>query len=88
MCESIPIKSNYCESCKKNGFSRLIKVKVKFELFVEVIFIPRYSRHHCSELWWTADDLYSSTISARDELNALVNKYPLMTVEEAKRVLY
>ena len=86
MCESIPIKSNYCESHKKNGFSRLNKVK--FELFVEVIFIPRYSRQHCSELWWNADDLYLSTISAQKELTTLVNKYPLMTVEEAKRVLY
>ena len=86
MCESIPIKSNYCESRNKNVFSRLIKVK--FELFVEVIFIPRYSRQHCSELWWTAVDLHSSTISAQNEFNDLVNKYPLMTVEEAKRVLY
>lgn len=87
MCESISsIKSNYCELRKKNVFSRLIKVK--FELFVEVIFIPRYSRHHCSELWWTVDDLYLSAISAQNELNALVNKCPLMTVEEAKRVLY
>ena len=87
MCESIPIKSNYCESRrKKNGFSRLIKVK--FELFVEVIFIPRYSRQHCSESWWNADDLQLSTISAQKEFTTLVNKYPLMTVEEAKRVLY
>jgi hypothetical protein len=86
MCESIPIKSNYCVSRKKNVFSRLIKVT--FELFVEVIFIPRYSRHHCSELWWTANDLYLSTISTQNEFNALVNKYPTMTVEEAKRVLY
>jgi hypothetical protein len=83
MCESIPIE---CESRKKNGFSR--SIKVKFELFVEVIFIPRYSRQHCSELWWTVDDLYLSAISAQNELNALVNKCPLMTVEEAKRVLY
>ena len=87
MCESIPIKSNYCVSRKKNVFSRLIK-EVKFELFVEVIFIPRFSRHHCSELWWSANDLHLSAISAQNELNTLVNKYPLMTVEEAKRVLY
>jgi hypothetical protein len=86
MCETIAIESNYCELQKKMRIGCVNKVK--FELFVEVIFIPRYSRQHCSELWWNADDLQLSTISAQKEFTTLVNKYPLMTVEEAKRVLY
>ena len=79
------INSIKCESIKKRVNCAN---KVAFELFVEVIFIPRYSRQHCSELWWTAVDLHSSTISAQKEFTTLVKKYPLITLEQAKHVLY
>jgi hypothetical protein len=86
MCEVISIESNYCEPHKKKRFSRLNKVT--FELFKEVIFIPRYTKQHCSELWWNADELHLSTISAQKEFVTLVKKYPLITLEQAKHVLY
>ena len=58
------------ESIKKRRICRL--KKVSFELFIEVIFIPKYSKQHCSELWWNADELHLSTISAQNEFNTLV----------------
>ena len=82
MYETIP---NYCKHMRK----RVSRVnKVAFDLFVEVIFIPRYSKQHCSELWWNADELRLSTVSARNEFITLVKKYPLITFEQAKHVLY
>jgi hypothetical protein len=82
MYETISIE---CESIKK----RVNCVnKVAFELFIEVIFIPRYSKKHCSELWWNSSELHSSTLSARKEYITLVKKYPLITLEQAKHVLY
>ena len=86
MCESNSIESNYCKPVKQKDFSHVNKVA--FNLFVEVIFIPRYSKQHCSELWWNADELHLSTISAREEYSTLVKKFPLITLEQAKHVLY
>jgi hypothetical protein len=48
-----------CESVKKRVNCAN---KVAFELFIEVIFIPRYSKKHCSELWWNSSELHSSTL--------------------------
>jgi hypothetical protein len=84
MCESKSDDFKYCEP--KKGFSRVNKVA--FELFVEVIFIPRYTTQHCSELWWNADELHLSIISAQKEFRTLVKKYPLITLEQAKHVLH
>jgi len=86
MCETIAIESNYCELQKKMRVGCVNKVK--FELFVEVIFIPRYTKQHCSELWWNSDELHLSTISAQNEFVTLVKKHPLITLEQAKQVLY
>ena len=71
---------------KKKKFVRVNKVA--FELFVEVIFIPRYSKQHCRELWWNSDELHLITISAREDYNNLVKKIPLITLEKAKQLLY
>ena len=86
MCETIAIESNYCELQTKMRVDCVNKVK--FELFVEVIFIPRYSRQHCRELWWSSDELHLSTISAHKEFVTLVKKHPLITLEQAKQLLY
>jgi hypothetical protein len=85
MFESNSIESNYCEPIKKR-FGHVNRVA--FELFIEVIFIPRYSRQHCSELWWNSDELHLITISARKEYNTLVKKFPLITLDQAKQLLY
>jgi hypothetical protein len=85
MCESKSLDFKYCKP-KKKLFSRANKVV--FELFIEVIFIPRYSKQHCSELWWNADELHLSTISAQNDFITLVKKYPMMTLQEVKHVLY
>ena len=79
-------ESKYYEPYKKKGISPINKVA--FNLFVEVIFIPRYSKQHCSELWWNTDELQLITISAREDYNTLVKRFPLITFEQAKQILY
>ena len=85
MCESNSVESKQCEFIKK-GVGHVNRVA--FELFTEVIFIPRYSSQHRSELWWNSDELHLITISARKDYFTLVKKFPLITLEQAKQILY
>jgi len=86
MCETIAIEYNYCELKKKMMVK--CRKKVTFELFKDVIFIPRYTKNDSVELWWSPYELHLSTISAHKEYVTLVKKYPLITWEQAKLILY
>jgi hypothetical protein len=67
------------------------KKKVSFDLFTEIIYIPKYEKHNNydnEKLWWTDYEMQITRIRSRDEILTLLKKHAYMTLDEAKKLLY
>lgn len=64
-----------------------IKKKVTFDLFTEVIFIPRYSINSHNKLWWNIDEITSRRVNANyNEINK-IKEYRMKTLQQLKKIL-
>jgi len=66
----------------------IIKKKVSFDLFTEIIYIPKYDREYSDNLWWTDYEMSITRITSRNELLRLLNQHIFMTLKQAKQLLY
>jgi hypothetical protein len=66
----------------------IIKKKVSFDLFTEIIYIPKYEEVSVKTLWWTDYEMYITRVNSRDELLRLLNQNIFMTLKQAKQLLY
>lgn len=62
--------------------------RVTFDLFTEVIFIPRYTVNFYNNIWWNIDEMKIINSNANIELNNFINKYPNKTLQQVKKILY
>jgi hypothetical protein len=66
----------------------IIKKKVSFDLFTEIIYIPKYEKEYVETLWWTDYEMSITRITSRNELLSLLNQHIFMTLKQAKQLLY
>jgi hypothetical protein len=62
--------------------------KVSFDLFTEIIYIPKYKKDIGQELWWSDSEYNVNIIAMRKEIHEITNRNPLMTLAHAKKLLY
>lgn len=62
--------------------------KVSFDLFTEIIYIPKYRKAICEDLWWSDLEYNTNIIAMRKEIHELTNRNPSMTLSNAKKLLY
>jgi hypothetical protein len=65
--------------------------KVSFDLFTEIIYIPKYEKYNNYDhenLWWSDYEMNMTRIGSRDEILTLLKKHTLMTINQAKKLLY
>lgn len=65
--------------------------KVSFDLFIEIIYIPKYEKYNnydYENLWWSDYEMQMTRIGSRDEILTLLKKHTLMTLDHAKQLLY
>jgi hypothetical protein len=65
--------------------------KVSFDLFTEIIYIPKYEKCHNYDhenLWWSDYEMNMTRIGTRDEILTLLKKHANMTINQAKKLLY
>jgi hypothetical protein len=65
-----------------------IKKNVSFDLFTEIIYIPKYEKESLEILWWTDYEMSITRITSRNELLRLLNQHTFMTLKQAKQLLY
>jgi len=66
----------------------IIKKKVSFDLFTEIIYIPKYEKEYVETLWWTDYEMSITRVNSRNELLSLLNQHIFMTLKQAKQLLY
>lgn len=67
------------------------KKKVSFNLFTEIIYIPKYEKHNNYDhenLWWSDYEMQITRNRTRDEILTLLKKHVDMTLDQAKKLLY
>jgi len=67
------------------------KKKVSFDLFTEIIYIPKYEKQNNydhEKLWWSEYEMNMTRIGTRDEILTLLKKHANMTINQAKKLLY
>lgn len=78
---------NY-ERIIKNNKLIIKNKKVTFALFKEIIYIPKYKKDICGDLWWNTLEYNVNMLAVREEIGGILNRNPLMTVANAKKLLY
>jgi hypothetical protein len=78
----------YNDVDEKISIKTRIKKKVSFDLFTEIIYIPKYEKNYLESLWWTDYEMSITRITSREELLKLLNQHAFMTLKQAKRLLY
>lgn len=69
---------------KKN---KLIYKKVTFDLFTEVIFIPRYSINSHNTLWWNINEITFRRVNANYDEQKKIKEYRMRTLQQLKKIL-
>jgi len=64
---------------KKN---KLILKKVTFDLFTEVIFIPRYSTDSYNKLWWNVNEIGNIRINANFNEIKRIKEYRMKNLQQ------
>ena len=78
-------ENKYRKKCNKKN------KKVSFDLFIEIIYIPKYEKqnnYNHDNLWWSDYEMQMTRIGSRDEILTLLKKHTLMTLDHAKQLLY
>ena len=69
---------------KKN---KLILKKVTFDLFREVIFIPRYSTDSYNKLWWNNDEITKINYNLHYYKLNKIKEYRMRTLQKLEKIL-
>ena len=92
MCLDSYIIRNYENLIKKKNIFKnkyiLKNKKVTFALFKEIIYIPKYRKDICGDLWWSDFEYNINIIAMREEIHRILNRSPLMSLAHAKKLLY
>jgi hypothetical protein len=76
---------------EKNDENEKKEKKVSFDLFTEIIYIPKYEKQNNydhEKLWWSEYEINMTRIGSRDEILTLLKKHVNMTINQAKKLLY